>query len=207
MGSQQNSAVQNSQTNLSTGGNLQKYNVKNGNFTYKAAGKNLAGGRADKLESNRIGSNRNPLQGNVSASVQVQSMRQLAAIGQNSNKHSGSVVSTKRSYAAVNSVNSAQAAIGGRKMSHPHADMFNSMNTEQYRQKLIADQENEAQQLKTNTMIGNELGPLDISGAYKEQRAGRKDSKLALNKKLIKPLTGNKTSSGQSQQNLVFPAP
>ena len=51
-------------------------------------------------------------------------------------------------------------------------------------------------------MINNELGPLDISGgAYSKehhQRSGlRKDERnkqqvLALNKKLIKPLTGNK---------------
>ena len=58
-------------------------------------------------------------------------------------------------------------------------------------------------------MINNELGPLDISGGLMDQRTMRKEDRnkhmLALNKKLIKPLTGNKHQN--SQQNLVFPAP
>jgi len=58
----------------------------------------------------------------------------------------------------------------------------------------------------------NELGPLDISGgAFNKDRGLRKDDRnkqqvLALNKKLIKPLTGNKQTN-QSQQSLVFPTP
>jgi len=87
--SNQTSSVQHSQANLSTGGTLVKYNVKNGNFTFKAAGKNLAGSNAAartdsrKIESSRVASsNRNQLQGGqagssgnfthgVSSSVQV----------------------------------------------------------------------------------------------------------------------------------------
>ena len=77
MGSNQNS-MQHSQANLSAGaGTLVKYNVKNGNFTFKAAGKNVTGGsgaRADsrKLDSGRVptAGNRNALHGsNVSSSV------------------------------------------------------------------------------------------------------------------------------------------
>ena len=61
-------------------------------------------------------------------------------------------------------------------------------------------------------MINTEIGPLDISGGLKDQRAMRKDDRnkhmLALNKKLIKPLTGNKAQQqNQSQQSLVFPGP
>ena len=83
--------MQHSQANLSTGGTMVKYNVKNGNFTFKAAGK-MAGSSAArtdsrKIESNRVASsNRNILppggqnfsSGGVSSSVQVQSVRQLA---------------------------------------------------------------------------------------------------------------------------------
>ena len=50
--------MQHSQTNLSTGGTMVKYNVKNGNFTFKAAGKNLAGGSAARTDSRKIESNR-----------------------------------------------------------------------------------------------------------------------------------------------------
>ena len=47
------------------------------------------------------------------------------------------------------------------------------------------------------------MGPLDISGGLnKDQRALRKDPNkhvLALNKKLMKPLTGNKANSTSAQ--------
>lgn len=54
----QTTNIQLSQANLATGNMLLKYNVKNGNFTFKAAGKNLNGqslGRSDarKMDSNR----------------------------------------------------------------------------------------------------------------------------------------------------------
>lgn len=94
--------------------------------------------------------------------------------------------------------------------SQQNAEMFHSMGSEQYQQKMLQaapHQPDENPQLKTTTMLNNELGPLDISGGgyNKEhhQRSGlRKDDRnkqvLALNKKLIKPLTGNKQSN-QSQ--------
>ena len=44
-------------------------------------------------------------------------------------------------------------------------------------------------------MLNSEMGALDISAGYKEQKILRKDERskqvLALNKKLIKPFTGN----------------
>ena len=61
-------------------------------------------------------------------------------------------------------------------------------------------------QLKTTTMLNNELGSLDISGGFsKDHQRGLRNTKedrnkqvLALNKKLIKPLTGSKQSANQS---------
>ena len=56
-------------------------------------------------------------------------------------------------------------------MSHSqqNTDMFHSMGSEQYQQKMlqsaaqVGDNDNNPQ-LKTTTMLNNELGPLDISG-------------------------------------------
>ena len=66
------------------------------------------------------------------------------------------------------------------------------MNTEQYQQKLLLASQEDSQ-------TGKNGANLDISGGMKDQRALRKDKQqhiMALNKKLIKPLTGSKSSSG-----------
>lgn len=72
-------ALHTSQGNLSnTGGIVGKYSGKSANYSFKNSAKNLSNTRAEsrKIDSNRVtGSNRNQLQGNVSSSVQVQSMR------------------------------------------------------------------------------------------------------------------------------------
>lgn len=84
--------------------------------------------------------------------------------------------------------------------------MFHSMGSEQYQQKMLSaggQHEDSNPQLKTTTLINNnanDLGPLDISGgAFTKELGLRKDDRnkqmLALNKKLIKPLTGNKQSN------------
>lgn len=73
------------------------------------------------------------------------------------------------------------------------------MGAESYQQKLAEDA-----QLKTASILNsnnNELGPLDISGGLTNNRGVRskdernKQQMLALNKKLIKPLTGIKNQN------------
>ena len=115
--------MHNSQANISTGnGSLVKYNVKNGNYSFKAAEKNHTNARTEshKIDSNRVTASNtlNSIQNNmVSSSVQVQSIRQLIALG-NSNLKPHANASTKISYAG-NSANSVAVPIAsGRKMSH-----------------------------------------------------------------------------------------
>jgi len=45
--------------------------------------------------------------------------------------------------------------------------MFHSMGSEQYQQKLLVGSVDD-QQVKTNSMINTEIGPLDISGGLKD---------------------------------------
>lgn len=138
-------------------------------------------------------------------------MRQLAAIGNSNNSAKGSanLIATKRSYAG----NSASQT-GGRKMSHSqhNGELFQSMGAESYQQKLAEDAHLKTASILNSNNNNNELGPLDISGGLKDHRGVRgkdernKQQMLALNKKLIKPLTGIKNQN-QSQQSLVFPGP
>lgn len=108
---------------------------------------------------------------------------------------------------AGNTLNSAQLA-GGRKMSHSNqsADMFHSMGVEQFTQRLLLNDDAPGS-VKAGSLVHAELGPLDLSeGGQRQLRQSDRSSKvLAMNKKLIKPLTGNKV--GSSQQSLVFPGP
>ena len=89
----------------------------------------------------------------------------------------------------------------------------------QFQQKMSVGVSNDGM-VKTNNLVGPDMSPLDISsGLTKESKGGpmrnKEERVLALNKKLVKPLTGNKksqqssinNSNNFSQQNLVFAGP